>query len=314
MCASLVNLLGWLVNPYMPGFSDTIYQQLNLPFPTNPLASATPVQTESPPGTETTGESKASNNSSRLLKQFAFTWRPFDGPEAIAAGHTIGTPTLLVARIDAKTVETLRKRFSGQPEEKEAGPPFNAHLVVGQIISVEDHPEIPANYVLQVQMTPDGKAPPEQEKKAQKKAENKGKDSKSRNKAKQTTPFVIPIRTIVAGMKAYYTPADLLNKKVVILCNLQHRNIKGIKSQGMMLGADVDADNKRVLTVDPATPIGTQVLPQDHSFEFKKVLKLPKELNKLVMATDENGAATSKTVPLLAGNTALNVLTEQLYQ
>ena len=44
--------------------------------------------------------------------------------------------------------------MTGQPEEKEPGPPFNAHLVVGQIISVEDHPEIPANYVLQVQMTP----------------------------------------------------------------------------------------------------------------------------------------------------------------
>jgi methionyl-tRNA synthetase len=54
-------------------------------------------------------------------------------------------------------------------------------------------------------------------------------------------------RTIVAGIAEAYTPEQMLNRKVVIVANLQPRKLKGIESQGMIVAASV-ADGKPVLT------------------------------------------------------------------
>ncbi len=53
-------------------------------------------------------------------------------------------------------------------------------------------------------------------------------------------------RTIVAGIAEAYAPADLLNRKVVIVANLQPRKLKGIQSNGMIVAASVE-DGKPVL-------------------------------------------------------------------
>ena len=53
-------------------------------------------------------------------------------------------------------------------------------------------------------------------------------------------------RTIVAGIAEAYTPADLVNRKVVIVVNLQPRKLKGIESNGMIVAASAD-DGKPVL-------------------------------------------------------------------
>src|ERR1022692_2235211 len=53
-------------------------------------------------------------------------------------------------------------------------------------------------------------------------------------------------RTIVAGIAEAYTPEQLLNRKVVIVANLQPRKLKGILSNGMIVAASVD-DGKPVL-------------------------------------------------------------------
>jgi methionyl-tRNA synthetase len=53
-------------------------------------------------------------------------------------------------------------------------------------------------------------------------------------------------RTIVAGIAEAYAPADLLNRKVVIVVNLQPRKLKGIESNGMIVAASA-ADGKPVL-------------------------------------------------------------------
>src|SRR5205085_6047625 len=54
-------------------------------------------------------------------------------------------------------------------------------------------------------------------------------------------------RTIVAGIAEAYAPEQLLNRKVVIVANLQPRKLKGIASDGMIVAASV-ADGKPVLT------------------------------------------------------------------
>jgi len=53
-------------------------------------------------------------------------------------------------------------------------------------------------------------------------------------------------RTIVAGIAEAYGPADLINRKVVIVANLQPRKLKGIESNGMIVAASV-GDGKPVL-------------------------------------------------------------------
>jgi methionyl-tRNA synthetase len=53
-------------------------------------------------------------------------------------------------------------------------------------------------------------------------------------------------RTIVAGIAEAYTPEQLVDRKVVIVANLQPRKLKGIESNGMIVAASVD-DGKPVL-------------------------------------------------------------------
>ena len=47
-------------------------------------------------------------------------------------------------------------------------------------------------------------------------------------------------RQIIAGLKGYYNPEKLVNRKVIVLVNLQPRKMMGLESQGMLLAADVD--------------------------------------------------------------------------
>ncbi|MDD5217151.1 MAG: hypothetical protein PHN49_10500 [Candidatus Omnitrophica bacterium] len=44
-------------------------------------------------------------------------------------------------------------------------------------------------------------------------------------------------KTIVAGVRAFYSPEDLLGKKIVVVDNLEPAVIRGVESQGMLLAA-----------------------------------------------------------------------------
>ncbi len=47
-------------------------------------------------------------------------------------------------------------------------------------------------------------------------------------------------RTLVAGLKQYYTKDELEGKKCIVFTNLEPRTIKGIESQGMILAVSND--------------------------------------------------------------------------
>jgi methionyl-tRNA synthetase len=66
-------------------------------------------------------------------------------------------------------------------------------------------------------------------------------------------------RTIVAGIAEAYAPGDLLNRKVVIVVNLQPRKLKGIESNGMIVAASV-GDGKPVLAgFHEDVPVGARL-------------------------------------------------------
>jgi len=65
-------------------------------------------------------------------------------------------------------------------------------------------------------------------------------------------------RNLVAGISPYYKPEDLRGKGIVVIANLEPRNIKGVESQGMLLAADVNGEPV-LLTPDRKVPEGSRV-------------------------------------------------------
>ena len=64
-------------------------------------------------------------------------------------------------------------------------------------------------------------------------------------------------RTIVSGIAEYYSPEDLVGKKITIVSNLKPSKIFGIESQGMLV-AGSDGDILEVISTDKLSP-GTQL-------------------------------------------------------
>src|SRR5438105_9219862 len=42
-------------------------------------------------------------------------------------------------------------------------------------------------------------------------------------------------RQIVAGIAAYYTPEELLGRRIIVVANLEPRKLRGLESNGMLL-------------------------------------------------------------------------------
>lgn len=98
-------------------------------------------------------------------------------------------------------------------------------LRVGKILSVEKHPEADSLYVEQIDLgEPEGP------------------------------------RTIVSGLVKYCTPEQLQGRSVVIVANLKPRNMRGIKSAGMVLCAS-NAEHTEVepLAVPEGVPAGERL-------------------------------------------------------
>jgi len=85
-------------------------------------------------------------------------------------------------------------------------------MKVGQIIEVKDHPNADKLYLLKVDIGSE-------------------------------------VRQVVAGLKKYYSPDALLDKKVVIVANLEPAKLRGEVSEGMLLAAERN-DKVKLLTVD----------------------------------------------------------------
>ena len=82
---------------------------------------------------------------------------------------------------------------------------FPLDLRVGQIDFVEEHPDADKLYILKI---------------------NLGKER----------------RQIVAGLRQHYKKEELLNKKVIVVANLEHAKLRGVRSEGMLLAADDGKD------------------------------------------------------------------------
>jgi methionyl-tRNA synthetase len=127
-----------------------------------------------------------------------------DVGKPIPAGHQLGEPKTVFRRIEKKEIEDLRAKFAGKKKDAELEKPLSfvdLDLEVGQILSVEKHPDAEKLFVEKVQLG-DG------------------------------------VRQIVSGLVGHYLPEELVGKKVVILRNMASAKLRGVESQGMLLAAE----------------------------------------------------------------------------
>ena len=211
LCTNLAANLANLIEPFLPNTAAAIADQLRKPLVDWP-------------------------------KQFSML---------LPEGHRIGTPRPLFRKIEDAEIAQLRERFSGKQKPRELvettqqpmhHPPgreskggsseaFSAvDLRVGEIRSVEPHPNADKLYILQVDL---------------------GTEQ----------------RQLVAGMRPFYAPDELMGKHIVIVANLQPAVIRGIESKGMLLAAEQDG-SVRVLEARQSS-IGESVFAD-------KVVKQPK--------------------------------------
>ncbi len=67
------------------------------------------------------------------------------------------------------------------------------------------------------------------------------------------------VKQIVSGIKAYYTPEEMVGKKVMVLVNLKPAKLAGVLSEGMLLCAE-DAEGKLFLVVpEKEMPSGAEI-------------------------------------------------------
>ena len=70
-------------------------------------------------------------------------------------------------------------------------------------------------------------------------------------------------RPICAGLRAYYEPATLVGKQIVVVANLEPRTIRGEPSNGMLLAASASEDEQIrdivVLELGRPVPAGSSV-------------------------------------------------------
>jgi len=136
---------------------------------------------------------------------------------------TVESPQILFRKLETGQVDEYKQRFSGV--QGEPVDPLAAwkdvDIRVGRIAAVELHPEAERLYVEQVDC------------------------GEGRN------------RTIVSGLVKYYTPEELLGRKVLIVTNLAPASLRGVQSEGMLLAVE-QKKNLEVLTVEdlePGTPV-----------------------------------------------------------
>ena len=171
-----------------------------------------------------------------MLAVEKFGWDSLGSMELIAAGHTIGTPTLLFEKIEDEVIQR-------QIDKLEATKAANAAAEVKaepqkEACTFDDFQkmDIRVSTILAAE-----------------------KVAKTKKLLKLTVDTGIDQRIIVSGIAEHFTPEELVGKQVLVLVNLQPRELKGILSQGMILMAEDATGALRLVQPSEAVKAGSMV-------------------------------------------------------
>ena len=152
---------------------------------------------------------------------------------ALKAGDSVGTATPLFSRLDAeKTLAEIEASLATPEEEEE-------EEIVGLAeINYDDFAKVELRVCEVVDCKPIKRA-----KKLLELTLNDG----------TKTP-----RTVASGIAKWYSPEDLIGKKVIVVANLAPRTLCGVESHGMILAGEITEDDVKVAFVE-GLPAGTQL-------------------------------------------------------
>ena len=175
----------------------------------------------------------------------------------IQPGHVLGAVSPLFRRIEDAEVVQYRAKFGGV-EEKKRGADWPLRVVVGEVVVCTQHAEAAHLYVCRVAV-----------------GEADGGE-----------------RQVVAGLKQRYTAEELIGRKVLVLLNLKPTQLKGVRSEGLML----TSMKKVVSLLSPERPadvrVGSVVVPVDCvAVEQDKAVDWTIAKKGLPMETVEGGKA-----------------------
>lgn len=80
---------------------------------------------------------------------------------------------------------------------------------------------------------------------------------KAKKLLKLTVDLGYETRQIVSGIAKFYTPEQLIGKKIIVVANLAPATLCGVRSEGMLLASG--EDDIKVVFLDPTTPLGQRV-------------------------------------------------------
>ena len=178
-------------------------------------------------------------SAAKILSMLAvekFGWDSLGSMELISAGRTIGTPTLLFEKIEDEVIQR-------QIDKLEATKAANAAAEVKAEPQKEEctfddfqKMDIRVSTILAAE-----------------------KVAKTKKLLKLTVDTGIDQRTIVSGIAEHFTPEELVGQQVLVLVNLQPRELKGILSQGMILMAEDATGALRLVQPSEAVKAGSMV-------------------------------------------------------
>ena len=164
--------------------------------------------------------------------------------------HQTDQPEILFARIDApKMLEEIEKRFPSKVVEEEPKPEKKAKK--------EEKVEIPTlDAVVKEEITID-----EFSRMQLQMGEIISCEEVAKSKKLLWSQVKVQGRTlqIVSGIKHYYTPEQMVGKKVVVITNLKPTKLAGVLSEGMLLCAEDFDGNLALLTAEKDMPAGAMI-------------------------------------------------------
>ena len=157
-------------------------------------------------------------------------------------GKVTDKPEILFARMDIKEVmeKVEAMRAAEAPKEEKKEEPEEA------VIDIEAKPEITYDDFAKLQFQVGEIIACEAVKKSKKLLCSQVKIGSQ-------------VKQIVSGIKAHYTPEEMVGKKVMVVVNLKPAKLAGILSEGMLLCAE-DADgNLSLMTPEKPMPSGAEI-------------------------------------------------------
>ena len=67
------------------------------------------------------------------------------------------------------------------------------------------------------------------------------------------------VKQIVSGIRAHYTPEEMVGKKVMVLVNLKPAKLAGVVSEGMLLCAEDAKGNLALVSPEKDMPAGAEI-------------------------------------------------------